>query len=107
MPRTRGFVLMIAGYCAFVSSAAEAQRDTRDPGPDSPSKQVYLEDIIVTARRRPESLQRVPVSVVIPTVGRTDLLGACLESLVACDPAAAEVILVDQSGGTHVAEVAE
>lgn len=51
--------------------------------------------------------ERVPVSVVIPTVGRGDLLSACLESLAACDPAAAEIILVDQSGDTRVADEAE
>jgi GT2 family glycosyltransferase len=37
------------------------------------------------------------VTVVIPTVGRPDLLGRCLASLNACNPAPAEVLVVDQS----------
>jgi iron complex outermembrane receptor protein len=64
IPGTRGLALLVAAYCVFVSSAAEAQRAAPEQVPDSPSTQNYLEDIIVTARRRPEPLQRVPVSVV-------------------------------------------
>ena len=41
----------------------------------------------------------VPVSVVVPTVGRPALLAACLRSLVACLPRAAEIVVVDQSRG--------
>ena len=37
------------------------------------------------------------VSVVIPTIGRTEPLSRCLESLAACRPAAAEIVVVDQS----------
>jgi GT2 family glycosyltransferase len=48
-----------------------------------------------------------PVSVVIPTVGRRELLSQCLRSLERCDPRPAEVIVVDQSGDSAVAEVAE
>jgi GT2 family glycosyltransferase len=47
------------------------------------------------------------VSVVIPTVGRVELLDACLASLAACRPRAAEVLVVDQSGGDRVADVVE
>jgi GT2 family glycosyltransferase len=43
------------------------------------------------------------VSVLVPTVGRIDLLERCLRSVLACDPAAAEVVVVDQSGGGEVA----
>lgn len=39
----------------------------------------------------------VPVSVVVPTVGRPSLLAACLRSLVACVPRASEIVVVDQS----------
>lgn len=37
-------------------------------------------------------------SVIIPTIGRPESLRACLESLAGCDPLAAEIIVVDQSG---------
>ena len=47
------------------------------------------------------------VSVVIPTVGRVELLDACLQSLAACRPRAAEVLVVDQSGGDRMAELAQ
>jgi GT2 family glycosyltransferase len=46
------------------------------------------------------------VSVVIPTIGRVDLLRACLDSLAACRPAPTEVVVVDQSGGDEVAALA-
>ena len=45
---------------------------------------------------------RIPVSVVVPTVGRVELLGACLRSLSHCDPAPDEVLVVDQSGAGEV-----
>jgi O-antigen biosynthesis protein len=45
----------------------------------------------------------VPVSVVVPTVGRLDLLERCLRSVLACDPPADDVVVVDQSGGSEVA----
>lgn len=38
----------------------------------------------------------VPVTVVIPTIGRPEPLRRCLESLVRCDPPAAEVLVADQ-----------
>ncbi len=40
-----------------------------------------------------------PVSVVIPTIGRPDLLDRCLASIAACQPGADEVLVVDQSDG--------
>ena len=40
----------------------------------------------------------LPVSVVIPTVGRAELLADCLDSISRCRPRAAEVVVVDQSG---------
>lgn len=39
----------------------------------------------------------VPVSVVIPTIGRPGLLEGTLRSLAACDPLPAEIVLADQS----------
>ena len=43
-----------------------------------------------------------PVSIVIPTIGRIEPLRACLESLTECDPRAAEILVVDQSGDDAV-----
>ena len=40
---------------------------------------------------------RVDVSVVVPTIGRARLLRQLLATLVACDPAPAEILVVDQS----------
>ncbi len=48
-----------------------------------------------------------PVSVVIPTIGRRGLLEQCLRAVLACDPRADEVVVVDQSGGTEVAALVE
>lgn len=39
----------------------------------------------------------VPVTVVIPTIGRPGLLEAALQSLADCDPRPAEIVLADQS----------
>jgi GT2 family glycosyltransferase len=44
-----------------------------------------------------------PVSVIVPTVGRIELLERCLESILACDPVPGEVIVNDQSHGDDVA----
>ena len=46
------------------------------------------------------------ISVVIPTIGRTRSLRACLESIAASTAPPAEVVLVDQSRDTHVADLA-
>jgi GT2 family glycosyltransferase len=45
---------------------------------------------------------RLPISLVIPTIGRTELLRACLRSVAAGTALPAEVVLVDQSGGDAV-----
>lgn len=47
------------------------------------------------------------ISVLIPTIGRPDNLRRCLESLTRCDPAPAEVLVVDQSGGSEVRAMVE
>lgn len=47
----------------------------------------------------------VQVTVVIPTVGRPDLLRACLQSLAECGPRADEIVVVDQSGGGAITAV--
>lgn len=45
------------------------------------------------------------VSVVVPTIGRRDLLEQCIRSVLACDPGPSEIVLVDQSGGDHVRDL--
>ena len=49
----------------------------------------------------------VPLTVVVPTIGRPTLLDRCVASIVACEPQPAEVIVVDQSGDEAVASVVE
>jgi GT2 family glycosyltransferase len=48
-----------------------------------------------------------PVSVVVPTIGRPQLLRQCLASLDRCDAPAAEVVVVDQSGNPEVGGVVQ
>ena len=48
-----------------------------------------------------------PVTVVIPTIGRPELLRACLEALAACRPRAEEILVVDQSGDPAVASAVQ
>jgi GT2 family glycosyltransferase len=43
------------------------------------------------------------VSVIIPTIGRPEQLRTTLDSLAKCHPRAAEIIVIDQSQGDHVA----
>lgn len=43
-----------------------------------------------------------PVTVLVRTIGRAELLRACLESLTRCRPPPAEVVVVDQSGDAAV-----
>lgn len=50
--------------------------------------------------------ERLSVSVVIPTIGRLETLGPCLESLAACAPPAGEIVVVDQSHDPAVAALA-
>lgn len=47
----------------------------------------------------------VGATVVIPTVGRPELLRACLESLARCEPRAEDIVVVNQGGGVAVEEV--
>jgi GT2 family glycosyltransferase len=52
---------------------------------------------------REEGGHALPVSVVVPTVGRIDQLRSCLDSLAACEPCASEILVVDQSGDPALA----
>jgi GT2 family glycosyltransferase len=45
------------------------------------------------------------VSVVVPTIGRAELLRGCLQSISDCKPRAAEIVIVDQSGDDAVRSV--
>jgi glycosyltransferase involved in cell wall biosynthesis len=61
----------------------------------------------LTAEQQPKMSEAlagasVPLSVVLPTIGRAELLVACLASIAACEPGAAEIIVVDQSGDQAV-----
>jgi GT2 family glycosyltransferase len=47
----------------------------------------------------------VPVSVVVPTVGRARLVRSLLESLARCKPLADEILIVDQSADDQVEQV--
>jgi GT2 family glycosyltransferase len=49
----------------------------------------------------------LPVTVVVPTIGRPELLRSCLESLMRCSPPAAELLVVDQGEGPEIAAVVE
>jgi GT2 family glycosyltransferase len=49
--------------------------------------------------------ETVPVSVVVPTIGRTSQLRACLESLARCSPRAEEIVVIDQSPGDEIEEL--
>ena len=55
----------------------------------------------------PSVTDRRPVTVVIPTIGRVQLLRSCLASLAACRPLPAEVLVVDQSHDPEVAGLVE
>jgi GT2 family glycosyltransferase len=48
-----------------------------------------------------------PATVVIPTIGRLPLLRQAVESVLACRPGAAEVVVVDQSHGCEVARLVD
>jgi GT2 family glycosyltransferase len=47
----------------------------------------------------------VSACVIVPTIGRADLLGACLESLRNCRPRATEIVVVDASGSDEIASL--
>jgi GT2 family glycosyltransferase len=47
----------------------------------------------------------LPVSVVVPTIGRAALLEECIASITACDRPPDEIVVVDQSGDPAVASV--
>jgi GT2 family glycosyltransferase len=47
----------------------------------------------------------VPVTVVLPTIGRPALVRSCLDSLARCDPRADEILVIDSSEDDDVADV--
>jgi GT2 family glycosyltransferase len=46
-----------------------------------------------------------PVTVVLPTIGRPELVRLCLDSLARCEPPAAEILVIDSSEDGDVADV--
>jgi len=52
------------------------------------------------------SPERLPLTVVVPTIGRTELLAGCLSAIARCDPQPDEVVLVDNPGSDAVRELA-
>jgi GT2 family glycosyltransferase len=46
-----------------------------------------------------------PVSVIVPTAGRCGLLESCVRSVLACDPPAHEVLVIDQSHADDVSVI--
>ena len=55
----------------------------------------------------PMERESVPVSVVVPTIGRPALLDTCLSSITSCRPMADEVLIVDQSHDPALAAVVD
>jgi GT2 family glycosyltransferase len=49
--------------------------------------------------------KNLPISVVIPTLGRPEPLARCLASVADCKPEAGEIVVADQSGSPEVADV--
>lgn len=56
---------------------------------------------------RADQDETADVAVIVPTIGRPDLLRACLASIGDCRPRPAEVIVVDQSDDEQAAAIAE
>jgi len=50
-------------------------------------------------------VNRAPATVVLPTIGRLELIRVCLESLRDCDPQADEILVIDSSRDESVAGV--
>lgn len=50
---------------------------------------------------------RLPISVIVPTIGRPAQLARCLDSLAECAPGPDEVLVIDQSGTADIAAVVE
>jgi iron complex outermembrane recepter protein len=65
--RTNRLGVLVAGYSLLALSPAEARQLPPKEASEAPSAQDRVEEIIVTARRRPEPLQRTPVSIVALT----------------------------------------
>jgi GT2 family glycosyltransferase len=60
--------------------------------------------LIAVQSQRPATV--APVTVVLPTIGRPELIRRCLESLACCEPRADEILVVDSSDDSAVADVA-
>jgi len=78
---------------------------TRTGAGDSDEREITLAGLMSGGAAKPTG--RLPVSVIVPTIGRTELLRQCLESLAACRPGAEEIVIVDQSDAREVYALAE
>jgi GT2 family glycosyltransferase len=59
----------------------------------------------VTDEDRHTGGRSLPATVVLPTIGRPELVRQCLESLARCDPPADEILVIDSSDDDAVADV--
>jgi GT2 family glycosyltransferase len=59
--------------------------------------------LTIIQSRRPGAV--AAVTVVLPTIGRPELIQRCLESLARCDPRADEILVIDSSDDSAVADV--
>jgi O-antigen biosynthesis protein len=57
------------------------------------------------SRTKERSSEAMPATVVLPTIGRPELIRNCLESLGRCRPRAAEILVVDSSEDRSVSDV--
>jgi GT2 family glycosyltransferase len=57
------------------------------------------------SRTKERSSEAMPATVVLPTIGRPELIRSCLESLGRCRPRAAEILVVDSSEDLSVSNV--
>ena len=55
----------------------------------------------------PVSNDTLPVTVIVPTLGRAEFLRPCLESLTRCSPRASEIVVVDGGEETDAAALVE
>jgi GT2 family glycosyltransferase len=56
-------------------------------------------------RSREGAAAAAPVTVVLPTIGRPELVRSCLDSLARCEPRAGEILVIDSSEDNRVANV--
>lgn len=91
-------------------SGIRGRRHGGSPAPGSGRRHAYIVASVHTSSDQPAEDTEgrpttLPLTVVIPTIGRLDSLRACLQSLAACRPLPDETIVVDQSHDPRIAEL--